>query len=155
MDRSIDATDLEILRILQSDASVSKAEIGRRINLAASAVFTRLRRLEADRIIQGYRVELDHGRLGLPLLTFVFVAETKPAPTGKTLAALSALGIAEEIHRISGEDCFLLKLRARDTDDLREKLDRIGDIQAVSSVRTQLALQSIESGALELAGPVA
>jgi len=154
MERLFDATDVRILTILRADASRSKAEIGRQIDLAPSAVFARLRRLESNHVIRGYRVELDYGLLGLPLIAFVFVSEKKPALTGKTLAALSSLGIAEEIHRISGEDCFVLKVRSKDTDDLREKLDRIGDIRTVAGVRTHIVLQSVEATAPKLIGSI-
>lgn len=144
MDKQIDAIDLQILQILDSEGQVSKAEIGRRINLAPSAVFARLRRLDEDGIIRGYRVNIDYSKLGFPLLAFVFVSESKPTPAGETLAALVSLGISQEVHRILGDDCFFLKVRSRDTDDLREKLDRIGGIKTIASVRTHIALQSIE-----------
>ena len=145
MDNQLDATDLEILQILDSEGQVSKAEIGRRINLAPSAVFARLRSLEEIGIIRGYRVDIDYARLGFPILAFVFVNETKPTPARETLAALSSLGIAQEAHRILGDDCFVLKIRCKDTDDLRVKLDRIGDIQTVADVRTHIALQSVDT----------
>jgi len=151
MDKLIDAIDLQILQILDSDGQASKAEIGRRISLASSAVFARLRRLEEDGIIRGYPVDIDYAKLGFPVLAFVFVSETKPTPAGKTLAALCSLEITQEVHRILGDDCFLLKIRCKDTDDLREKLDQIGSIRSVAAVRTHIALQSVDVRASLLA----
>jgi Lrp/AsnC family leucine-responsive transcriptional regulator len=145
MNKQLDATDLRILQILDSEGQVSKAEIGRRINLASSAVFERLRRLEENGIVRGYRVDIDYAKLGFPILAFVFITETKPTPAGETLASLSSLGIAQEAHRILGDDCFALKIRCKDTDDLRDKLDQIGSIRTIAAVRTHIALQSIES----------
>ncbi len=55
---------------------------------------------------------------------------------------LAALGIADDLDRISGEDCYLLKVRARNTEDLREKLDRISNLTTIRGVRSHLVLQS-------------
>ncbi len=142
MPDSIDDIDIKILEILQQNAAESKANIARQIGLAASAVHTRIRQLEDSGVIEGYRLQVNLAALGYPLLVFVFVTEIKPASAGKTLTALVQLELAEEIHRISGEDCYLLKIRARDTDDLRQKLDQIGSVNTVGGVRTHLVLQA-------------
>ena len=102
-------------------------------------------------MIRGYHAYLDPEQLGFPLLAFVFINENKPVTGEKTLEALARLELAEELHRITGEDCFLLKVRARDTNDLRERLDRIGALESVSGVRTHLVLRSVEGTALQVA----
>ena len=73
----IDDLDREILSILLLDAATSKAEIARRLGLAASVISERIRRLEADGVIRGYEVRLDPKKLGKPLLAFVFVTDAK------------------------------------------------------------------------------
>ena len=142
MPNGIDDVDIKILGVLQQNAAESKANIARKIGLAPSAIHSRIRQLEERGVIEGYRLQMDLAPLGYSLLVFVFVTEIKPAPADKTLTALVDLDLAEEIHRISGEDCYLLKIRSRDTDDLREKLDRIGCIETVGGIRTHLVLQS-------------
>ena len=138
----IDEKDIEILTILQKNAKATRAAIGREVDLAASAVLGRIRRLEEKGVIRGYRLELDFDALGHPLLAYVFVSEEKPAPAGKTMKDLAALGIADDLDRITGEDCYLLKVRARNTEDLREKLDRISNLTTIRGVRSHLVLQS-------------
>ena len=114
----IDAKDKEILSFLLKDAAVSKAEIGRQVGLAPSAISERVRRLEADGVIQGYEVRLNAVAIGRPLLAFVFVTDAKPSHGFDTAAALLDVTGLEELHKIAGEDCYLLKIRASGTDEL-------------------------------------
>ncbi len=140
----IDITDREILSILLSDASISKAEIARRVGLAASAVSERVRKLETDGTIQGYEVRLDAKQLGKPLLAFVFVTDAKPSHGFDTAAALSTVTGLEELHKIAGDDCYLLKIRAADTDELNTIIeDEINTVQSVTRVRTTIVLQPV------------
>ena len=134
--------DRQIIRNLLEDASKSKAEIARSVGLTPNAVFERLRKLDERRVIQGYAVRLDPQALGSKLLAFVFVAESKPVRTVKTGPRLAQLPNIEEVHRVAGRDCFLLKVRAADTDELTRILDEIGEIESVSAVETTIVLET-------------
>lgn len=134
--------DRQIIRNLLEDASKSKAEIARSVGLTPNAVFERLRKLDERRVIQGYEVRLDPQALGSKLLAFVFVAESKPVRTVKTGPRLAQLPNIEEVHRVAGRDCFLLKVRAADTDELTRILDEIGKIESVSAVETTIVLET-------------
>ena len=141
----IDGIDRQILSILLEDASTSKAEIARRVELAASVVSERVRRLEASGVIQGYEVRLDPKVLGKPLLAFVFVTDAKPSRGFDTAQALSQVTGLEELHKIAGDDCYLLKIRAADTDELNAIIEQeVNPVQSVSRVRTTIVLKSVE-----------
>jgi Lrp/AsnC family leucine-responsive transcriptional regulator len=140
----IDNIDREILSILLSDASTSKAEVARRVGLAASAVSERIRKLETDRVIQAYEVRLDPKQLAKPLLAFVFVTDAKPSHGFDTAGALSTVTGLEELHKIAGEDCYLLKIRTANTDELNTIIEaEINPVQSVARVRTTIVLQSV------------
>ena len=140
----IDEVDRKILSILLADAATSKAEIARRLGLAASAVSERVRRMEAEGLIQAYEVRLDAKRLGKPLLAFVFVTDAKPSLGFDTAAALAGVTGLEELHKIAGEDCYLLKIRAADTDELNAIIEgEINPVQSVTRVRTTIVLRSV------------
>ncbi|MEX0277910.1 MAG: Lrp/AsnC family transcriptional regulator [Ruegeria sp.] len=140
----IDIKDREILSILLNDAAVSKAEIARRVGLAASAVSERIRRMEAENIVQGYEVRIDPRALDKPLLAFVFVTDAKPSQGFDTAAALEGITGLEELHKIAGEDCYLLKIRAADTDELNAIIEQqINPVQSVTRVRTTIVLKSV------------
>lgn len=140
----IDAIDREILSMLLEDAAISKAEIARRLGLAASAISDRVKRLETQGIIKGYEVRLDARALGKPLLAFVFVTDAKPSLGFDTAAALENVTGLEELHKIAGEDCYLLKIRAAGTDELNTIIEtQINPVQSVTRVRTTIVLNAV------------
>ena len=149
----IDATDLKILTILQRDARTSNAEIARQLGMAASATFERIRKLEARGIIQGYEARLAPRKVGLGLLCFIFVRSEEAAGAVSTGKALTEVPEVQEVHHVAGEDCYLVKVRCADTDDLARILrERFGRIPMIRSPRTTIVLNTLrESGALLLA----
>jgi len=138
----LDERDREIIDVLLADASTSKAEIARSVGLTPTAVFERLRKLEERGVIKRYTAELDPETLGLGLLAFVFVSELKPVKTGGTGHRLAELQRVEEVHRVTGKDCFLLKVRTTGTDELTQVLDEIGEINSVGEVQTTIVLET-------------
>jgi Lrp/AsnC family transcriptional regulator, leucine-responsive regulatory protein len=119
---SLDAIDLRIVGELQADARTSLAELGRRIGLSAPAVADRVQRLEETGVITGYHAEVDPEALGFPLTLIVRVS---PAVREIPRIAKIATDIPEvvECHRVTGEDCFVLKLCLRSIGDLEGILD--------------------------------
>jgi Lrp/AsnC family transcriptional regulator, leucine-responsive regulatory protein len=147
MSSRFDGKDTEILSILLKAATTPKAEIARRVGLAASAVSERIRRLEDTGIVKSYESRLDGDALRIPLLAFVFVTELKPTSGFDTGAELSRVTGVEEVHKIAGDDCFLLKIRAEGTAELGVVLDtEINPIPTVARVRTTIVLRSILEG---------
>lgn len=138
-----DDTDVEILRLLQENARISNAEIARRIGLAPSAVFQRIRKLEDQRVIGGYHARLSPEALGQGLLAFITIQTAEGARARETAAMLATIPEVLEVHRVVGDDCFLLKVRVRDTDALGVLLDEtIQPLPAVASTRTTIVLST-------------
>src|SRR5438876_6809599 len=119
----LDATNRQILQELAADARLSMAELGRRVNLSAPAAAERVQRLERAGVITGYRAELDPRALGYQLTAIVRV---KPGPRQLQRIPELAAAIPEvaECHRITGEDCFFLKVHLRSIEELGSLLDR-------------------------------
>jgi Lrp/AsnC family leucine-responsive transcriptional regulator len=119
----LDATDRRIIGELLQDGRVSLAELGRKVNLSPPAVAERVKRLEQAGIITGYRAEIDVRKLGYPLTAIVRI---KPSPGQLPKIPELAEQVPEiaECHRITGEDCFYLKLHLRSIDELSGLLDR-------------------------------
>jgi Lrp/AsnC family transcriptional regulator, leucine-responsive regulatory protein len=119
----LDPINRRLLQELQADARVTMAELGRRISLSAPAVAERVLRLERGGVIKGYRAEVDPKAIGYPIGAVVRVR-----PTTHHLQKIPEL--AKEIpevvdcHRITGEDCFFIRLHLRSMDDLEGILDR-------------------------------
>jgi Lrp/AsnC family leucine-responsive transcriptional regulator len=119
----LDDIDRKIIGQLTSDGRVSFAELGRRVNLSSPAVAERVQRLERAGVITGYRAEIDPRMIGYPLTAIIRI---KPAPGQLPRIPELAAEIPEvaECHRITGEDCFFIRLHLRSIDELGSMLDR-------------------------------
>ena len=119
----LDPIDHKIIAELSADGRVSFAELGRRTNLSSPAVAERVKRLEQAGVITGYRAEIDPQALGYQLTAIVRV---KPAVRQLSKIADLAAEIPEieECLRITGEDCFYIKLHLASIAHLPEVLDR-------------------------------
>ena len=119
----LDPTNRRILFELERDARVSMAELGRRVNLSPPAVAERVQRLERAGVIISYRAEIDVRAIGYPIAAVVRV---RPASRQIQQIAQVARETPEvvECYRITGEDCFFVKLHVRAIDDLEEVIDR-------------------------------
>jgi Lrp/AsnC family leucine-responsive transcriptional regulator len=119
----LDATDCALLVELQADARLSLAELGRRVGLSPPAVAERVRRLTDDGVIRGFRADVDPRALGFALSAIVRI---RPAPRQIAKVADLARETPEvvECHRITGEDCFFMKVHVRDVEHLEDVIDR-------------------------------
>jgi Lrp/AsnC family transcriptional regulator, leucine-responsive regulatory protein len=121
--RSQDGINAALLRELQEDARLSLAELGRRVGLSSPAVADRLERLEEAGVITGYRADVDPRALGYELTIMLRI---RPAPRELRKVAELAQRTPEvvECHRITGDDCYLMKAHVRDVEHLEELIDR-------------------------------
>ena len=151
----IDQTSLVSLETLQSDARISNAEIGRRVGLAPSAVFERIKKLEERGAVRGYNANIDPAAVDLGLLAFVLVRAEERGGAPRTEAALVAIPEVQEVHHVAGEDCFMLKVRARDTAALNDLLaNQIGALESVRSTKTTIVLRTAkETSTIPIASP--
>src|ERR1700739_135975 len=118
----IDAVNLRVLEELQRDPRLTMSELGRRIGMSSPAVTERVRRLEEAGVIRGYRLELNPAALGLPIMAYIRI---RPNPGQLPRIAELAQQIPEvvECHRVTGEDCFILKVYIPAIDQLDRLLD--------------------------------
>jgi Lrp/AsnC family leucine-responsive transcriptional regulator len=119
----LDAVNLRLLEELSRDGRVGMAELGRRVGLSAPAVAERVQRLERAGVITGYRAEVDPAAIGWPVSAVVRI---RPSPGQLQRIPEIARETPEvaECYRITGEDCFLLRIHLRAIDALEEVLDR-------------------------------
>jgi Lrp/AsnC family transcriptional regulator, leucine-responsive regulatory protein len=122
-DRLLDQVNLELLAELQYSPRLPMAELARRVGMSAPAVTERVQRLERAGVIAGYRLDIDPAAVGLPVTAF---ARIRPMPGSlpKISELAASLPLVTECYRITGEDCFLLKVHAPSIDQLEDILDR-------------------------------
>jgi Lrp/AsnC family transcriptional regulator, leucine-responsive regulatory protein len=141
----INDLDRQILTILQRNARTSNAEVARQVGLAPSAVFERIRKLEERGVLRSYGAQIDPRAVGLGLVAFTFVRSNDRPGGIQTAAKLAEIPEVLEVHHVAGEDCFLVKVRAADTESLGRLLrERLGKIGTITSTRTTIVLETVK-----------
>lgn len=138
MERPLDDTDWQILEELQADGRLSYHELGRRVGLSAPAVAERVRRLEDAGIIAGYQARVDPALAGLPVGAFIQMRCRLDRCLLKTSQADDYPEVVE-IHKLSGDYCSMLKVRAASIEHLEGVIERIGQH---GEMRTSIVLST-------------
>lgn len=122
-DLLLDVRNVQILALLGDDPRTSVSELARCVGMSAPAIRERIQRMEEAGIIQGYRLELDPAALGYPIAAFIRV---RPMPGKLPKIAELAMSLPQvvECHRITGEDCFIMKVGLDSLDNLDLILDQ-------------------------------
>ncbi|MEA2453709.1 MAG: Lrp/AsnC family transcriptional regulator, leucine-responsive regulatory protein [Actinomycetota bacterium] len=118
----MDAKDRKILALLEADGRMGFAEIGEDVGLAASSVHDRVRKLEKQGLIKGYRAEVDFEQAGLPITAIVSLALTPASPTDIP-AKIAEFSLVQSCYSVAGDNSYALFVRAPSTNALEELLD--------------------------------
>ena len=144
----IDDISLEILKILQEKGRIPNVEVARQVGMAPSAVLERIRKLEKQRIIEGYEVRLNPKFFNKGLIAFITVKTDENADEieiGKKLARRPKI---QEVHYVAGEDAFLVKLRGSDTEEIGRLIrETIKSINGVQLTKTSIVMSTYKETA--------
>ncbi|MBN8510550.1 MAG: Lrp/AsnC family transcriptional regulator [Burkholderiales bacterium] len=146
----LDRYDIAILGELQRDARLSNAELASRIGLSAAPTWRRVKWLEQQGVITGYRAEIDRRRIGLGVLAFVRVdAERNNAEATRALEdAIRALPEVVACHYISGAGTFELQVMCTDLDAYsRWARDTLFKLPNFKDLHTSFSLGEVKAGA--------
>ena len=117
-----DPVNLQILRALIEKPRISNADIARAVGMSGPSARERVQRLEDSGLIRGIRLDLDPKLLGYPVAIMVRI---RPAPgqLQKIIELAQSTPRVVECHRITGEDCFIMRLQLESIDALDSVLD--------------------------------
>lgn len=143
----IDRFDRAMLHILLAEGRISITDLALRIGLSKSPTQARLRRLERDGVITGYRAQVDPIRLGLDHVSFVELSlnDTREAALAAFNAAVRRIPEVEQVHLIAGNFDYLLKIRTQSMADYRRVLaEQISTLPHVSKTSTYVAMEAVK-----------
>jgi Lrp/AsnC family leucine-responsive transcriptional regulator len=146
--RPLDDLDRRILTLLQEDASVSSAELARRVELSAGGLQKRVRKLQDAGVILGQVALLDREAVGLDLLCFVHVtlAHHQPDAVRGFREAIQEMPEVLECHHLTGEFDYLLKVVVANHRQLEHFLvDELTPAPGVDKIRTSIVLSDVKS----------
>lgn len=148
----MDSIDERIVRLLYQNGRLSQEQIAREVSLSRPAVHERIKRLEEQGVLKGYRAVVDWAALGQPMIGFVWVRTSgaRCDLTGAEIMHLRCEGAAvEECHRVTGDWCMLLKVRAASPLGLQNLIDKIREVGRVTGTHTIIVLSTLsEHGSL-------
>jgi Lrp/AsnC family leucine-responsive transcriptional regulator len=118
-----DPVNIQLLQYLVADPRLATSELARRIEMSAPAVRERVQRLEESGVIAGYRTDLDPRALGYAVTVYIRIRPMSGRVQQVAELARDTPNIVE-CHRVTGEDCFIMKAHLQSLDDLDGLLDR-------------------------------
>ncbi len=145
----MDEIDRKIAYLLHANGRMSHEQLAREVHLSRPAVHERVKRLEEAGVIRGYQALLDWGTMGLPITAFIWVgtAGVLSREPGRILMTLNTPTTrVEECHRVAGEWCLLVKVRAASPRALEALLDQIRGIPGVTRTMTTIVLSTLDEG---------
>ncbi|UCG23296.1 MAG: Lrp/AsnC family transcriptional regulator [Chloroflexota bacterium] len=148
MSKKLDATDRQLLGLLQSTARMTHAELARRIDLSPPGVQKRLRKLEENGVVDGYVTLVDREAVGFDMLCFVQVTlrRHEPEAVHRFREIVQTLPEVMECHHITGEYDYLLKVIVRNRKHLERFLvETLTPIPGMDKLRTSLVLSEIKN----------
>jgi Lrp/AsnC family leucine-responsive transcriptional regulator len=144
----IDDISLEILKILQEKARIPNVEVARQVGMAPSAILERIRKLEKQRIIEGYEVRLNPKVFNKGLIAFITVKTDENADEIQVGKKLARRPQVQEVHYAAGEDAFLVKLRGSDTEEIGRLIrETIKSIDGVRLTKTAIVMSTYKETA--------
>ena len=139
----IDEISLKIIKILQDKARIPNVEVARQVGMAPSAVLERIRKLEKQGFIDGYEVRLNPRRFHRSLVGFVKIATKAAGSDPQIESVLTGFDEVQEVHFVTGDDGYLIKVRVADTQELENLVrKKIRPLSGVKGTRTLIALST-------------
>lgn len=146
----LDAFDRRIIAELQQDARLTNVELADRIGLSPSPCLRRVRRLEQEDYIAGYRATLRRERIGLGLTAFVGVKLDRHANAEAQAFERTVVDLPEVVacHLVSGDADYLIEVVVPDLDSYQRFLvGKLAELPVVREIKTSVALQTLKAGA--------
>jgi Lrp/AsnC family leucine-responsive transcriptional regulator len=134
-----DARDLDIIAALQEDARATYADVAARVGLSASAVHDRVRKLEHQGVIRGYRAVIDPGSVGLFVTALIDARPFDPSQPDDLPERVATFSEVQDCYSVAGDANYVLKVRTRTTAELEDLIRRLRE-QAGVATRTTIAL---------------
>ena len=146
--KELDLIDKKILRILQDDGRISNLDLSKKIGMSPPPTLRRVRDLEQNGYIDGFRANLNHSKLGYDLTVFIFIGlkNQNEEELNKFEKLVWGWEEVRECHMLNGEVDFILKIVAKNMNTFQEFLtNNISSNDNISSIKTAFAIKATKS----------
>ncbi|MDT7875200.1 MAG: Lrp/AsnC family transcriptional regulator [Sulfolobaceae archaeon] len=139
----LDDVDKKILKILQENARTPFSKVAKMLNLSESTIHMRIKRLKDNGVIKGFYVDINPEAIGYNIMAFVLI-KADPKKYEEILKRITEFKEVFEIFDVTGEYYALLKVRVKSREELASVLDKIGNMEGVTSTYTMFVLRTIK-----------
>jgi len=136
----MDEIDEKILRLLAKDSSMSTTEITSEVNLSIPAVNKRIAKLKSSGVIKHFTIQVDAKKIEKNVLAFIMVILNQYSSANDFLKIIGSDPDIVECHAITGEYDYLIKVYAKDIQELESKLISLKEVKGVSKSNTLFSL---------------
>jgi Lrp/AsnC family leucine-responsive transcriptional regulator len=142
----LDPVDRQLLLALSRDGRIGASTLARAVGLSRQAVAERIRELERRRVIRGYSADIDPVALGLTVRAHIRLnldGTQSLRREGEVVRRLLQNPLVRSVHRVSGEDCFMVEVVCRKIEDVAAILQNLQEARAIQSSRTAFVLETL------------
>ncbi len=144
-DIQLDRIDLEILDYLQKNSRMTNADLARELGMAPSGILERVRKLEQKGALVQYTARVNPEAVNQNLLAFIFIKVADGLGCDEADKLLSEIEAIQEVHHITGEDCYLVKIRVSSSGELMQFMKTsLRNIPNIVSTRTTIVLETVK-----------
>lgn len=143
---SLDATDLEILRALQENSRETYGAIGKRLGIAHSTVYDRIRKMEQQKVIKDYTATIDGEKIGMRSIIAIMTVYTDPKEAERVAERLAALPEVLEVYTSLSEELLIIaKVAAASQEDLHDFIaNSVAPLPGVLRIRTSIVTKKFK-----------
>jgi Lrp/AsnC family transcriptional regulator for asnA, asnC and gidA len=148
----LDSTDIEILRALQKDSRETYGAIGKRLGIAHSTVYDRIRKMEQQKVIKNYTTNVDVEKIGIKNITAIMTVYADPKEIEKVAEKLAVLAEVLELYTSLSEELLIIaKVTAASQEDLHEFIaNSVAPLPGVSRIRTSIITKKFKETRFQL-----
>lgn len=141
----LDRIDLEILDYLQKNSRMTNADLARELGMAPSGVLERVRKLEQKGALMQYTARVNPEAVSQSLLAFIFIKVADGLGCDETDKLLAEIEAIQEVHHITGDDCYLVKIRVSSSSELMHFMKTsLRNIPNIVSTKTTIVLETVK-----------
>jgi DNA-binding Lrp family transcriptional regulator len=138
----LDETDLNILKLLRSDARLSFREIGKQIHVSTGTVSERVRNMQTSGVIKGFVTAIDPSKMGYGVTVMLEISVRNDVTLSEFELTLHDFEEASCIHYVTGDWDMMVLMRCTDQEHAAEVLDRVRTLDAVNSLKSHMVMKS-------------
>ena len=137
----IDNIDLKILNVLSKNAKMPYTEVAKKVFVSGGTVHVRMRKLEKMGIVRGTKLDIDYGRLGYNISSYMGIYLEKSFLYKETVKSLKKIPEIVEIHAITGQYTIFIKIICKDTLHFRNFLDTVHQVKGITRTETFMSFE--------------